>query len=162
VLLIGAWEALDFTVNGHLYVHATPEHERELVRIFGSVLRTLTARQGRVALLQVPCMAENQGDNAKMIHDRNLPSSIANVNDALDTVARRDPKHISFVRWADAICPGGRFVAKINGITVRPDGVHYGSQAGAEIATDRLAPILSRLAVEAHDARARKPGAAKG
>ena len=46
VLLIGAWEALDFTVNGHTYVHATPEHERELVHIFESVLRTLTAPGG--------------------------------------------------------------------------------------------------------------------
>ena len=50
VLLIGAWEALDFTVNGHTYVHATPEHERELVHIFESTLRTLTARgTGRAA-----------------------------------------------------------------------------------------------------------------
>jgi peptidoglycan/LPS O-acetylase OafA/YrhL len=162
VVLIGAWESLDFTVKGHTYVHATPEHERELARIFASALRTLTARGGRVALLQVPCMDENQGDNPTMIHDRNLPASITNVNQALEAVARRDPKQISFVRWADAICPGGKFVAKINGITVRPDGVHYATHAGAEIATDKLAPILSRLAVEAHDARARKPVAAKG
>jgi hypothetical protein len=153
---------LDFTVNGHTYVHASPEHERELVRIFESALRTLTARGGRVAMLQVPCMDENQGDNPTMMHDRNLPASVANVNQALETVARRDPKQISFVKWADAICPGGKFVAKINGITVRPDGVHYATHPGAEIATDALAPILSRLAVEAHDARARKPAAARG
>ena len=107
-------------------------------------------------------MEENQGDNPTMIHDRNLPASIANVNQALEAVARRDPKQFSFVKWADAICPGGKFVAKIHGITVRPDGVHYASHAGAEIATDKLAPILSRLAVQAHDARARKPVAAKG
>ena len=30
VLLIGAWETLDFTVDGHRYVHGTPAHEREL------------------------------------------------------------------------------------------------------------------------------------
>jgi hypothetical protein len=107
-------------------------------------------------------MAENQGDNPTMIHDRNLPASIANVNQALEAVAHHDPKQISFVKWADAICPGGKFVAKINGITVRPDGVHYASHAGAEIATHTLAPILSRLAVAAHDARAAKPASAKG
>jgi len=162
VILIGGWETLDFTLNGHTYVHGTPEHERELVHIFEVALRTLTARKGRVALLEVPCLAENEGLDPKMIHDRNDPASIANVNAAQETVAKRDPSRVSYVRWADAICPGGKYVKKINGITVRPDGVHYSNNAGAKFATDRLVPIVRRLAVEAHDARAAAASAAKG
>ena len=89
VLLIGAWETLDFTVDGHTYVHGTPEHERELERLIAKAIHPLTARHGKVALLEVPCFAETHGDS-KTIHDRNDPSSIANVNDALRAVADRD------------------------------------------------------------------------
>jgi peptidoglycan/LPS O-acetylase OafA/YrhL len=160
VVQIGAWETLDFTLNGHKYVHGTPAHERELVKIITAALRTLTARQGHVALLEVPCLDETQGDDPGIIHDRDDPASIANVNDALREVARNDPARVTFVRWADAICPGGRFTPKIDGINVRPDGVHYGSPAGAAFAVDRLIPILRRLAVEAHDARRPETGLA--
>jgi hypothetical protein len=80
------------------------------------------------------------------------------VNDALEAVAEREPRRVTFVRWADAICPGGRYVPKVDGITARPDGVHVGSTPGAKLITDRIVPILSRLAREARDAReARRP-----
>ncbi len=152
VLLIGGFEALDFSVDGHVYKHGTPEHEQELVRIITSALRTLTARGGRVALLEVPCFGDSHGPDQQSIHDRNLPSSIANVNGALETVANNDPEHVTFVQWSDAICPGGHFVAKIDGIVVRPDGVHF-SPAGAVLVAKRLAPVLNPLAVA--DAAAR-------
>jgi hypothetical protein len=40
----------------------------------------------------------------------------------------------------------------------RPDGVHFASADGARLATDRLAPLLRRLAIRAHDARTRAGG----
>ncbi len=152
VLLIGAWETLDFTVDGHTYVHGTPEHERELERLIGKAIHPLTARHGKVALLEVPCFNETHGDS-KTIHDRNDPSSIANVNHALRAVADRVPGRVTFVAWADAICPGGRYASQIDGITVRPDGVHFGTIAAARIVTDRITPILSHLAREAREDR---------
>ena len=151
VLLIGAWETLDFSVDGHTYVHGTLEHERELERLVTRAIRPLTTRHGKVALLEVPCFAESHGD-AKTIHDRNDPSSIANVNDALRAVADRIPSRVTFVPWADAICPGGRYVTEVKGVTVRHDGVHVSSTPGADLVTDRIVPILSRLAREARDA----------
>ena len=153
VLLIGAWETLDFTVNGHLYVHGTEAHERELEELLRVAIAPLTARRGRVALLEVPCFDETQGDNPQVDAQRNSPESIANVNDAMKAVASAEPDRVSFVRWASAICPGGHYVAKIDGVTVRPDGVHYGSKPAGKIVTDRLVPILSRLALEARAAR---------
>jgi hypothetical protein len=158
VLLIGAWETLDFTVDGRKYVHGTPAHERELERIIGAAIHPLTARHGKVALLEVPCFDETHGD-PRTRRDRNLPSSIANVNEALRAVADRVPGRVTFVRWADAICPGGRYVPEVGGISVRPDGVHVGSRPGAKLITDRIVPVLSRLAREARAVRDARRGA---
>ena len=81
VVLVGAFETLDFTVGGHRYRHATPEHERELARVVARALRPLTARGGRVALLEVPPFG-NPLDDADG-GQRSDPASVANVNGAL-------------------------------------------------------------------------------
>ncbi len=43
VLLVGAWEALDFIADGHVYVHGTPEHSRALVGIVNDAIAPLLA-----------------------------------------------------------------------------------------------------------------------
>lgn len=151
VLLVGAWEALDFSVAGHTYVHGTPEHARELARLAARSIRPLLARGGHVALLQVPSFGDPLHDTGG--EQRSDPASVASVNDALRTVARRHPGRVTFVPWADAIAPGGHFEATVDGVPVRPDGVHFVSIAATRLATDRLVPILRRLAVEAHAVR---------
>ncbi len=151
VVLAGAFETLDFTVDGHRYVHATAAHERKLEAIVEASLRPLTARGGRVALLEVPCFGE-PADLEASAKIRDDPAAVADVNRAFAAVASRDP-HVEFVRWADAVCPGGAFRATIGGVDVRPDGVHYGSREGAKVAADALIPILRRLVDAAHAAR---------
>ena len=166
VLLIGAWETLDFHVEGRLYEHGTPAHDRELVKLITAALPALTARRGRVALLEVPCFGANQGDPAAQ--QRDDPAAVAGVNNALRAVARRLPDQVTFVPWANAICPGGHFTPKINGIVVRPDGVHFASTGAARLAADPLAPVLRRLAIAAHrnrsavDVNAALPSSTRG
>ncbi len=154
VVMIGAWETLDFTVNGRRYVHGTPEHEQELVSVVGDALRALTARGGHVALLEVPCYGEPESTDIAQQDVRTQPASVANVNAALADIARRDPSHVTFVRWADAICPNGQFSATVDGVRIRPDGVHFASPQGVKIVTDRIAPIIRSLAATAEGARA--------
>jgi hypothetical protein len=150
VLLVGGFETLDFTSGGHTYRHGTPAHERELVRLADRALRPLTARGGRVALLEVPPFG-NPLDDADG-RQRSDPASVAGVNDALRTVAATNPR-VTFVRWADAIAPDDRYAATVDGVSVRPDGVHFASTDAARLATDRLVPLLRRLAIAAHEAR---------
>jgi len=112
----------------------------------------LLARGGRVALLEVPPFGNPSG-NPQYGRQRSEPGSVVDVNDALRTVADASPE-VMFVPWTDAIAPDGRYVSDVDGVNVRPDGVHFASAAGARLATDRLAPILRRLAVSAHQLRA--------
>ena len=155
VVLVGVFETLDFTVGGHRYRHGTPEHERELARVVARALRPLTARGGRVALLEVPPFG-NPLDDADG-GQRSDPASVANVNGALRAVAATNPR-VTFVRWADAIAPDGRYQARVDGVSVRPDGVHFAGGDAARLATDRLVPLLRRIAVRAHQARAEAAG----
>jgi hypothetical protein len=153
VLMIGAWETLDFRRDGHIYEHSTPEHERVLERIVSRAIHPLTTRHGKIALLEVPCFGANQGDDADTNRARNAPGAVANVNAALRAVAARLPTRVTFVPWAGAICPDGKFTQKINGITVRPDGVHVGTIPGAHVITDLIAAPISDLARRARAAR---------
>jgi peptidoglycan/LPS O-acetylase OafA/YrhL len=150
VVMLGAWETLDFTVDGHRYAHGTLAHEQELISVIGDSLHVLTARGGKVALLEVPCYGEPESTDIAQQDVRTQPSAGANVNAALAEIARRDPAHVTFVRWADAICPGGQFTAKINGVRVRPDGVHFANVQGVKLVTDRLVPQFRALARRAH------------
>ena len=152
VLLVGAWETLDFTSGGHTYIHGTPQHERALEAVITDALHALTARGGRVALLEVPCFGNPDPADAAG-RQRTAPGSVANVNDALRHVAERDAPQVAFVPWASAVCPGGRFEPKVDGIDVRPDGVHFASVAASELATDRIVPAVRDLAISAHAAR---------
>jgi hypothetical protein len=152
VLLVGAWETLDFTVAGHQYVHGTPEHRRKLVEIATDAIRTLTRRGGRVALLEVPCFGNPPVDDTDG-KQRSAPASVENVNEAFRTIAANDPDHVSFVPWANAICPAGHFTPKVDGIDLRPDGVHFASIDATRLATDPLVPRLRELAITAHAGR---------
>jgi hypothetical protein len=100
----------------------------------------------------VPCYGGFEGD-AKTNRERNDPASIANVNQALVAIADRIPHRVSFVPWTDAICPGGKFATKVDGVVVRPDGVHVGNIAGAQIIAGRIAPLIGDLARKARAAR---------
>src|SRR5262245_10161994 len=90
VLLVGAWESLDFVVGGHRYIHGTPAHERELVRVVSRAIRPLTARGGNIALLEVPPFGNPNGDTL-YAPERVEPRSVADVNDALRAVAAASP-----------------------------------------------------------------------
>ncbi len=151
VLLVGAWETLDFVADGRVFVYATQAHERELTRIVARAIRPLTARGGRVALLEVPPFGNPNGDPWSG-RQRADPASVADVNDALRSVAAENPA-VTFVSWADAIAPHHRFATAVAGVDVRPDGVHFASTDAARLATDRLVPVLRRLAIEAHEQR---------
>jgi peptidoglycan/LPS O-acetylase OafA/YrhL len=148
VLLIGAWEVLDFTFDGHRYVHGTPAHADALATIVRRAIAPLLARHGRVALLETPCFGESRAaePSAALRDDR---TAVANVNAALRRVANDDRTDVSFVNWAGAICPGGHYVSTIDGVDVRPDGVHYASNGGTRIALNALLPELRRLAIAA-------------
>jgi peptidoglycan/LPS O-acetylase OafA/YrhL len=151
VLLVGAWETLDFVSGGHVYAHGTPEHELALVAIVTRAIAPLLERGGRVALLEVPPFGNPNGERLYG-PQRADPGSVAAVNGALQAVAAVRTA-VTFVPWADAIAPDGRYTAEVDGVTVRLDGVHVSGAPGARLATDRLVPILRRLAVGAHEAR---------
>jgi hypothetical protein len=114
----------------------------------------LIARGGQVALMEVPCFGEVPGTDMREQDERSAPASIANVNDALREIAALRAPNVTFIPWADVICPDGRYQTEINGIRVRPDGLHYHSTEGAQLVVDRLLPIFRGLARRAHTRRA--------
>ena len=139
--------------DGHVYVHGTPEHSRALVGIVNDAMRPCLLRGQHAALLELPPFGNPSGDT-QYGSQRADPGSVADVNDALGVVAAGNAA-VTFVSWADVIAPDGRYVAEVDGVTVRADGVHIAGESGARLVTDRLVPILRTLAVDAHEAQRR-------
>src|SRR4029079_18967765 len=91
VLLLGAWETLDFIADGKLLWHGAPEHAQELRAIAPRAIAPLLARGGRVALLEVPPFGNPSGD-PQYGSQRSDPASVADVNDALRSGADALPE----------------------------------------------------------------------
>ena len=154
VLLIGAWESLDFIAGGHIYIHGTEAHERELVKIVSASIKPLLARHGAVALLEVPCFGDPEPEITGAVGaERSAPGATGNVNDALATVAAAEPGQVTYIRWAGAICPSDRFT---------PDRRHQRQtrrralrehEGRGRSSSPTIAPQLRRLALEVHEQR---------
>ncbi|HEY3832014.1 MAG TPA: acyltransferase family protein [Acidimicrobiia bacterium] len=155
VLWIGAWEATDFTIDGHTYRHGTKAHEQQIELALESAVHTFTARGGKVVLLEVPCFDTTVG-SSENFGTRDDPRTVDEVNDAQRAVAARLPNLVTFMPWT-MLCRDNTPVTKINGVVMRPDGVHFQSEAAAGMVLRQLMPIWVRLGRSAEVARARRP-----
>jgi hypothetical protein len=153
VLWIGAWEAVDFTIHGQRYRHRTPAHRHQIERALQAAVRTFTARGGRVALLEVPCFGTIHTSDENF-GSRNDRLAIKEVNDAQRAVASRMPDRVTFVPWS-TVCRDGHPVSSVDGVLMRPDGVHVQSEAAAGIVLHELVPTWLRLGRAAVASRGR-------
>jgi hypothetical protein len=74
------------------------------------------------------------------------------VNHALRAVAARTAG-VTFVPWSSLLCHDGHAIERIDGVDMRPDGVHTQSLDAARILFDDLEPRLVPLAQNAYAAR---------
>jgi hypothetical protein len=151
VLWIGAWEAIDFKVGNHTYRHGTQAAEQQIELGLEAAVREFTARGGRVALLEVPCFDTTAGSSDNF-GSRNDAHAVDVVNQAQRAVAARMPKLVTYIPWSQ-LCHNDKPVAKINGVVMRPDGVHVDSEAAAGILLHQLLPVWVGLGRSAQEAR---------
>lgn len=141
VMFIGAWEILDRIVDGHRYVVGSPEYdayvEAQLVRAFDIA----TAHGTPLVLLGSPCYREATPALGGRGSDRNDPLRRAWFNELAAGVAARYGDLITRVDVGEMLCPGGAYTHLINGITPRPDGVHFGPE-GALVVWRWLVPHI--------------------
>ena len=122
VVMVGAWEVLDFQVDGQRLSFPS---DAWTVHVTAAVERAIDAgrgEHGRVALLRLPCMAQIDGTPIST-QARNDPARVDTFNHILEAAAAASPTVVTLA-LDDVLCPNGEPIGTIDGEVIRYDGVH--------------------------------------
>jgi peptidoglycan/LPS O-acetylase OafA/YrhL/lysophospholipase L1-like esterase len=146
-LLVGAYEVFDNVFEGQRYRVGTAAYATRLRDQLLHDVDLFSSRGGLVALPTVPCFDPPDFHLAGVIQDetdRRNPRRVSAVNAVLREVARARPKTVRLVDLAGFLCPDGHPRDRIDGVTMRSDGIHF-TAGGATIVSRWLAPRLEAL-----------------
>ena len=145
ILLLGAWEVIDRTIDGHDYRVGTPALEALLRDRLDQAKQILTAGGARLVLLTTPCFSPVERDLGAFGEDERAdPSRVRWING----VWRRyvaDRPDVTLLDLDAHACPGGKYAEQIDGVTMRTDGVHF-TTGGGRLIWRWLGPALIRIA----------------
>lgn len=149
LLTVGAWEVFDrWPEGGDRLDVGTPAWRAWLD---GSLERSAAllaswAPGARIAITDVPCFDERQDWLGGPTSARNDPARVAAVNAVLSRFVARNPARVTTVPMASWLCPDGVTpVEEIDGVTLRPDGVHVADDGAVLLWERDLAPALRLL-----------------
>ena len=145
-LLLGGWELFDRRVNGQTRRVGTPAMEQYLRTELDRARTILTSGGASLALLTTPCLSVATRDlGAWGEAERSDPKRIQWLNHVWARYAADHPTDVHLLDLAAIACPGGKYAAQIDGVTMRTDGEHF-TPEGARVIWRWLAPQLHRIA----------------
>ncbi|HET6953836.1 MAG TPA: acyltransferase family protein [Acidimicrobiales bacterium] len=148
VAIWGAWEVYDHQRGDTLLRAGTPE----AAAAYSDALRdgidaTIAAQPDvRFAFVTVPCMNEREAALGAASTPRNNPALLAWVNELTVAVAAGYGDRAKVIDLGPLLCPDGEVLQKIDGVTVRDDGVHFSAKFASVVwdyVDDRIRPWLA-------------------
>ena len=135
IILMGAWDLYARDWGNGAVAPGDPEFDQNYREAMNATLRTLSANGAEVIVLTTPCFAPGPGERAGPQHDPQRAQRIAELQrEAVDTLNMSQPvAPASIVDLQSITCDNG-FTQTREGISWRPDGVHFsidGSQVAA-------------------------------
>jgi hypothetical protein len=147
VISFGTWDVFDQEYNHHDYKVFTPEYAHLLTTQLQDDIDFITRDDnGHIALLDVPCYDETRFSLGGPGSPRDDPKRVAWVNQIFATVAAANPGRVSLIPISQWACPEGKFVTQHDGVTLRPDGVHYDPESALLTWEQWLGPRILTLA----------------
>ena len=130
LVLVGIGELFTHVVDGERLEFGTDGYAGFLTAELDRTISDLGAGpQRRVALLTVPCHDKPDTGldrSAVVINDRERHEWL---NRQLEAFAAARSRTVTLVDWGELLCPGGDPHATVDGVVLRPDGVHLGDDA---------------------------------
>ncbi len=146
LVFLGAWEVFDPYVDGVRLAVGSPPWERYVEGQLEQGVDVLAdGTTTRIGLATVPCFATSEPVLGIPSDERAQRRRTQAVDRVVRTVAARHPGRVALVDWAGFVCPGGRDRRTIDGVVVRPDGMHPDAPADRVVWT-WLAPIVLAMA----------------
>lgn len=138
VVHTGFWEAYDAITDETTVTFPSDDWFRRREAAIDQGLAQLSEGDHELVVLTTPCFGEGPG--AASIGGDQIPDRVDAVNDMLRRAAETHGARI--VDYGAYLCPDGVNPIDVEGITVRPDGVHL-ERAGAALVWRWLAPQLA-------------------
>jgi peptidoglycan/LPS O-acetylase OafA/YrhL len=146
VVSYGAWEVYDELYQGHVYEVGDPALRKLLEQALQQDIDFLSAStRGPIVFLDVPCFEERGLSLGGPKSQRNDPRRIAWVNAIIAEMVARNPVRTRLVKISPFLCPGGKFRSSVDGLPLRPDGVHFTINS-AQAAWRWLSPQITAIA----------------
>src|SRR6266508_969143 len=131
---------------GRVLEPATPEYEQYVDSELQLAYDLVAPSSRRIAMLNVPCYHQpDTGLDKSLAATRDDPSRGEWLNQVLGRFVAAHRDRMVLLDLRSFLCPGGRYVDRMDGVKVRYDGVHF-SKGGAKLVWQWLGPQLRRLA----------------
>jgi hypothetical protein len=143
MLVVGAWETLDHhTPDGRVLRVGSPEYRLLLYDRLDKARVILTRHRARMVIALAPYFAVQYDSDTAYGRYQDDRTRIVWVDGVLQSYAAE--RRIPTVDFCALLCPTGSLRSKIDGIEMRPDGMHF-SPVSAVVAWRWLAPQLRRV-----------------
>ena len=135
VLITGAWDVLDHSVNGNAVRLGTPAFENYLDGELDIAVAALGSTGARVVLSTVPCYAErDSGQEAEVRQIRNDPKRTAWLSGAFERYVARSGGRLGLLDLRPLLCPGPQALpTTVEGERLRYDGIHFSVPGAAAV-----------------------------
>jgi hypothetical protein len=137
LVMLGAWDVFDLTVDGSKIVFGTPAWDARFTDALGRGLDVLRRADAQIALSLLPCYRPVRG-SAGLWPERGDDQRTRHVNTLLRAAAAADPGRVFLVEPPSAFCSDPAIGANVR---YRWDGVHY-YRPGAKLYFTSVTPQL--------------------
>jgi peptidoglycan/LPS O-acetylase OafA/YrhL len=122
LLIIGRWEVVDRLYQGHWTHVGDPAFDAYLMGELQRALGILSATGARLVVATEPYNRRGEKPDGGL-YPEDQPNRVDHWNTLLRRVIGQRPD-VAILDLNKKLCPNGVYTAKINGLTVRSDGVH--------------------------------------
>ena len=144
VLPMSIWTIHDREIDGEWVAWASPKYQADLKQKYTEAIEILGTSGAAVVLVSTAPQESTISFRAQ-IEEQN--SRLRQQNSMARTIAVENPGSVSYLDLSDFVCPGD-VCKSVQGLSLRPDGMHY-STTGSAVVADWLEPQLVSLSVTA-------------
>ncbi len=148
---LGRWEVTDHLFHGQWAHIGEPAWDAHLTSELQAAVAMFHGIGAKVVLFTMPYIDPSDRQPDGLPWSENAPVRVQAYNALVRQVAGADPGEVEVIDLNRLLSPDGVYTASLDGVDVRPDGVHI-STAGGLLLQREILPEVDRIGVESEAA----------
>ncbi len=144
---LGRWEVTDHLLHGQWVHIGEPAWDGHLTSELQDAVAMFGGIGAKVVLFTMPYIDPSDRQPDGLPWSENAPARVQAYNALVRRVARADPREVDVIDLNRLLGPDGVYTASLDGVDVRPDGVHI-SPAGGLMLQQEILPEVDRIGME--------------